>query len=90
MEAIEALNGGSNDAENALASQLAEEHGLRGVGGSDAHFVNAIGRCLTAFHHPVTTIEALVEELGDGEYHTVRLEETVAEQVKAGAEGGDS
>src|SRR6185312_3705433 len=54
IEALEVLNGGSSDAENARGRALAEAHGLRGVGGSDAHFVSAIGRCMTAFRRPVT------------------------------------
>ena len=88
VEAIEQLNGGSNDTENATAALLAEEHGLRCVGGSDAHFVNAIGRCLTAFSRPVTSIEALVDELRAGEYHPVTAEETRAEQAPAAGGGG--
>lgn len=81
IEALEVLNGGSNDAENARARALADTHGLRGVGGSDAHFVNAIGRCLTAFRRPITSVEALVEELRAGEFHPVRVEETLAARV---------
>lgn len=81
IEAIEVLNGGSSDAENARARELAGELGLRGIGGSDAHFVNAIGRCLTAFRRPVNSIQALVEELREGDYHPVRVEETSAAQV---------
>lgn len=81
VEALEVLNGGSNDAENARARALAEAHGLRGIGGSDAHFVNAIGRCLTAFHRPITSIQALVEELREGDYHPVRVEETLGAPV---------
>ena len=77
VEAIEVLNGGSNNAENERARALAEAHGLGRVGGSDAHFVNAIGRCLTAFSQPVTTIEALVEQLRGGDFHAVRVEETL-------------
>ena len=76
VEAIEALNGGSSDTENALATQLAEEHGLRCIGGSDAHYVSAIGRCLTAFTRPITTIEALVEELAGGDYQPVTIEDS--------------
>ena len=53
VEAVETLNGGSSDAENALGLQLAQEHGLGCVGGSDAHYVSAIGRCMTAFARPV-------------------------------------
>ena len=46
--AVEALNGGSSDEENGRAARLVAERGLASVGGSDAHFVSAIGRCLTA------------------------------------------
>jgi predicted metal-dependent phosphoesterase TrpH len=81
IEALEVLNGGSSDVENACARALADAHGIRGVGGSDAHFVNAIGRCLTAFRRPVTSIQALVEELSEGDYHPVRVEETLAAPV---------
>lgn len=77
VEAIEQLNGGSNAAENERATELAQAHGLRGVGGSDAHFVSAIGRCLTAFSRPINSIRDLVDELREGEYHPVRVEDTV-------------
>ncbi|MDP6607133.1 MAG: PHP domain-containing protein [Dehalococcoidia bacterium] len=85
--AVEQLNGGSNDDENGRALKLAEAHGLACVGGSDAHFVNAIGRCLTAFQRPVTSVEALVEELRSGEIHAVRVEETVEAGSAAVREG---
>lgn len=76
VEVIEQMNGGSSDAENARAWRLAEKYELRCVGGSDAHFVSAIGRCLTAFRRPITSIEALVHELAYGEYHPVTVEQT--------------
>ena len=81
ITAVEALNGGSSDAENELAQQFAAEHGLGRVGGSDAHYVSAIGRCLTAFARPVTTIEALVEELAGGDYYPVTVEQTAEEAI---------
>jgi predicted metal-dependent phosphoesterase TrpH len=81
IEALEVLNGGSSEVENARARALADALGLHGVGGSDAHFVNAIGRCLTAFRRPITSIQALVEELRQGDYHPVRVEQTRAAQV---------
>ena len=77
VTAVEQLNGGSNDDENGKALALAEEYGLGLVGGSDAHFVNAVGRCLTAFQRPVTSVEALVEELAGGEFTALRVEDTV-------------
>ena len=79
IRAIEQLNGGSDDEENEVAARLAAEKGLRGVGGSDAHYVSAIGRCLTAFNRSVTSVEELVEELRSGEYHPVRVEETLTD-----------
>lgn len=84
VEAIEQLNGGSSDAENDLALALARNHGLGCVGGSDAHYVSAIGRCLTAFARPVTSEQELVAALIDGDYHPVRVEDTVAEHAAAG------
>ena len=80
ISAIEQLNGGSNDVENDRAQQLAEDHGLHRVGGSDAHFVSAIGRCLTAFARPIGSVEDLVHELISGEYHPVTIEQTRDDQ----------
>ena len=76
VQTIEQLNGGSSDAENERALALAEQHGLRRVGGSDAHYVSAIGRCLTAFAAPVHSERALVEALIAGDYYPLRVEET--------------
>ena len=88
VNAVEALNGGSNDDENGRATRFAEAHGLNSVGGSDAHYVSAIGRYLTAFERPINSIEALVEELRYGQYHAVRVEDTVGRVVGAGGEDG--
>jgi acyl dehydratase/predicted metal-dependent phosphoesterase TrpH len=73
---IEALNGGSSDYENGRSFDLASEHGLQTVGGSDAHFVSALGRCLTEFDVRVTSNEELVAALRSGEFRPVRVEET--------------
>lgn len=77
VEAVECLNGGSSAEENGRAEALAERHGLRRVGGSDAHYVSSIGRCLTAFHRPIRRVEELVEELGHGHYFPIRIEDTL-------------
>jgi len=73
---IEALNGGSSDYENGRSFDLAEERGLGTVGGSDAHFVSALGRCLTEFDVDVTSNEELVAALRSGAFRPVRVEET--------------
>ena len=85
--AIETLNGGSSDEENARARELAEEHRLASVGGSDAHFVSAIGRCLTAFERPVTTVDGLVAELAAGRCRALTAAEARAEAAPAAADG---
>jgi predicted metal-dependent phosphoesterase TrpH len=77
--AVEALNGGSSDEENGRAGRLVAEHRLPSVGGSDAHFVSAIGRCLTAFERPVTSIEVLVEELRAGRVRALTADQARAE-----------
>ena len=75
VEVVEVLNGGSSTAENERAQELADQKGCRGIGGSDAHFVNAIGKYATYFHNSVSTIEELVEELRAGAFEPVRLED---------------
>ena len=90
IQAVEALNGGSSDAENALGTEFAHKNGLHRVGGSDAHYVSAIGRCLTAFRRRITTVEELVEALRTGEYHPVTVEETVAAAAGGIDVGGPS
>jgi predicted metal-dependent phosphoesterase TrpH len=77
---IEALNGGSSSEENSRAAHLAERHGFYSVGGSDAHYVSSIGRCLTAFQRQVRSIEALVEELQTGDYFPVTIEQTLTQE----------
>ena len=76
VEVIEALNGGSSAEENGRAEALAERYGLRRVGGSDAHYVSSIGRCLTAFGRPISRVEEMVEELAQGHYFPMRIEDT--------------
>jgi predicted metal-dependent phosphoesterase TrpH len=77
VPAIESLNGGSNDIENSRAEQLAREHGIRRVGGSDAHYVSSVARCMTAFREPILSIEDLVYQLRAGEFEPVPIEDTV-------------
>jgi predicted metal-dependent phosphoesterase TrpH len=73
--AAEQLNGGSSKQENARAQQLVAERQLFGIGGSDAHFVSAVGKFMTAFKRPVRTMQDLVEQLYLGDYHPITLEE---------------
>jgi len=49
VHAIEVLNNGCTDSENRLAGRLADAAGLRMVAGSDAHVIDHLGSCTTAF-----------------------------------------
>jgi len=65
---IETLNGGSRGEENERAIEFAKRQGFQGVGGSDAHIVSHIGRCVTEFDREITSIESLVENLKGEDY----------------------
>jgi predicted metal-dependent phosphoesterase TrpH len=75
LRAAEQLNGGSSKQENARAQQLVEERQLFGIGGSDAHFVSAVGKFMTEFKRPIRTMQDLVEHLYAGDYRAITLEE---------------
>jgi hypothetical protein len=78
ITAVETLNGGSNNEENGRAEEIAQILGLNRIGGSDAHYVSAIGRCLTAFDAPIRTNEELVAVIYAGNYRPMRGEETLS------------
>ena len=68
---IETLNGGSRAGEDETAIALAEKHGYRGIGGSDAHIVSHIGRKATRFQRPLRNMDDLVAELRAGNFEAV-------------------
>lgn len=72
---IEVFNGSSKPAENLRAQELADKRGYWGIGGSDAHYVSAVGACLTEFEASFQNVNQLVEELRKGRYRPIRLEE---------------
>ena len=74
---VERLNAGNRPEEQQLADGLADEHGFLGIGGSDAHFVSSVARCMTAFPHAIEDESDLVGALLDGNVRPVRLEETL-------------
>lgn len=76
LRIVETLNGGSRKGENERALHLAQERGLKGIGGSDAHLVSSIGACLTAFTARIRNERELVEAILSGEFTPTRLEET--------------
>ena len=70
---IEVLNGEiSNDSHGYVAS-MATSLGKFGIGGSDSHSLEAVGRCATRFENAVGTDEEMVRELRAGNVSAVRL-----------------
>jgi len=75
LRAAEQLNGGSSRQENERARQFVQDRKLFGIGGSDAHFVSAVGKYMTEFKRPIRTLQDLVEHLDSGGYRPITLEE---------------
>ena len=79
LEVIEELNGSSFADQNEQARALVEQNGLKGIGGSDAHYVNRLWflNCATRFESEIRTDEDLVEELRHGQFRPVSLDSSV-------------
>ncbi len=73
---VEVMNGGSRRGEDDRARELAGQRELQGTGGSDAHFVSAIGTCLTDFPRSIGSERELVDALREGGFRPVWLEDT--------------
>jgi hypothetical protein len=73
VEIIEQFNGANTEAQNAKASAIVARDGLRGIGGSDAHYVNWFLKCATMFEQEVDTMQTLVGELYAGRFTPIRL-----------------
>lgn len=73
--AIETLNGANTVRSNEKALALAEEIGLPGTGGSDAHALWQVGKCVTVFERDIRSEEDLVEELRAGRFRAAYLED---------------
>ncbi len=68
VDAIEVANGSTVDAENAYAWQVAQHLHLKGTGGSDAHSVRGLGRCITVFEDDIRTEAEFLQALRLGRY----------------------
>ena len=68
LVALETINASATSEENRLARQAAEQLGIAGIGGSDAHGPGAIGRAYTSFSAPLRTNADLVAALRNGRY----------------------
>lgn len=76
---IEEQNGSNTADQNLQASSLVKRNGLKGIGGSDAHYVNRhwFLNCATQFDTPVSTMDDLVRALRTGSFRPVTLDKSV-------------
>ena len=72
VDAVEIENGKLSADENDMARKVAEKLGLPGIGGSDAHRVDEVGKTLTVFEKEIRNESELVQELHAGRYSAVR------------------
>jgi hypothetical protein len=72
---LERYNGQNSEKQNERADVLCAQYALRGLGGSDAHYVHPAWflTCATAFEDTITCSEELVEALHYGHYRPVTL-----------------
>jgi len=68
VDCMEVFSGRQTIKENAFSSQVCERLNLKGVGGSDAHSIKDIGKCVTVFENRIERQEDLIRELKTGRY----------------------
>ena len=71
------LNGSNRPGEQERAYELIQRLGVPATGGSDAHLVSAIGKCMTRFENRVANESDLVRELRSGAFAPALLADTV-------------
>jgi predicted metal-dependent phosphoesterase TrpH len=81
IKVVEEMNGSNFADQNEKAEALVERNGLKGIGGSDAHYVNKIWflNCATEFDNQIRNVEDLVRELRHGHFRPVTLDSSVLE-----------
>lgn len=77
---IEEKNGSNVMGADLLAETYRKKHRIYGIGGSDAHYRDDIGLCLTRFEDRITTYQDLLEALRSGNFRAVYLKEAMEER----------
>jgi len=72
VDAIEVGNGKLSEQENDMAIKVAEQLGLPGTAGSDAHQVDEVGRWIMDFEKEIQSEQELVEELRAGRFTVIK------------------
>jgi len=68
VDALEVANGWATKEEVAFTRKVARKLGMMGTGGSDAHYPEQIGCCVTVFDRFIGTEAELIEELKNGRF----------------------
>lgn len=68
VEAMEVVNGWATEEDLDFARQVSARLGLAGTGGSDAHTIPEIGRCITIFDNHIRTEEELLAAIKSHRY----------------------
>jgi predicted metal-dependent phosphoesterase TrpH len=66
LDGLETLSGNCSPEENGRAGLMAESLGVACLGGSDAHRASEVGRFVTRFDGPVSSLEDLVRLVREG------------------------
>lgn len=80
LRAAERLNGSNRPGEQERAEEIISRLELPGTGGSDAHLVSAVGKCMTRFDGEIASEQDLVAQLKKGGFEPVWLDDTKQEQ----------
>lgn len=86
VDAIETHNGQNKRDANRAALRIAGEKGLPGTGGSDAHQVSHLGKCVTVLENDVANEEELIRELWRGGFRGAYLSEMRGARDSSGEE----
>lgn len=73
FESVESQNGSDSKLQNLAAAGLAKGFRLPGIGGSDAHSAEEVGRAATRFIRPIGSDADLLDALRSGAYEAVSL-----------------
>ena len=76
LRAAERFNGSNRPGEQERAEELISQLGLPSTGGSDAHLVSAIGKCMTRFDGDISSVQDPVAQLKNGNFEPVWLDDT--------------
>jgi len=68
VDALEGFSGKTAEKENILAQEVARILGMNMTGGSDAHSLEAIGKCVTIFENNIKDEAGLIQELKRGRF----------------------